>query len=110
MTALTDRPLTECTPCRPGSVDTVADRIARVHAELLFIHPFHEGNGRLARWLADLMSMQARCPAPIYGFTGNGSMTRRVQYLNAVIQGYSRDYAVLSDFFRDAILTALIVE
>jgi cell filamentation protein len=30
--------------------------IARVHAELLFIHPFREGNGRTARLLANLMA------------------------------------------------------
>jgi cell filamentation protein len=29
--------------------------IAKVHAELLFIHPFREGNGRTARVLANLM-------------------------------------------------------
>ncbi len=32
--------------------------IARVHAELLFIHPFREGNGRTARILANLMAAQ----------------------------------------------------
>ena len=30
--------------------------IAKVHAELLFIHPFREGNGRTARVLANLMT------------------------------------------------------
>jgi cell filamentation protein len=30
--------------------------IATVHAELLFIHPFREGNGRTARLLANLMA------------------------------------------------------
>jgi cell filamentation protein len=35
--------------------DLISD-IAKVHAELLFIHPFREGNGRTARILADLMS------------------------------------------------------
>jgi len=30
--------------------------IAKVHGELLFIHPFREGNGRTARILANLMS------------------------------------------------------
>lgn len=29
--------------------------VARVHGELLFIHPFREGNGRTARILANLM-------------------------------------------------------
>lgn len=33
--------------------------IAKVHAELLFIHPFREGNGRTARVLANLMARKA---------------------------------------------------
>ena len=33
--------------------------IAIVHGELLFIHPFREGNGRTARLLANLMSRKA---------------------------------------------------
>ena len=33
--------------------------IAMVHAELLFIHPFREGNGRVARILANMMSYKA---------------------------------------------------
>ena len=48
--------LTRHTPCTPGSTAEVARRIAEVHAELLLVHPFREGNGRLARWLADLMA------------------------------------------------------
>ena len=52
------------TPCRPGPLPEVARRVAEVHAELLLIHPFREGNGRLARWLAELMSLQAGLPAP----------------------------------------------
>ncbi len=38
-----------------GKEELVKD-IAKVHAELLFIHPFREGNGRTARILANLMS------------------------------------------------------
>lgn len=33
--------------------------IGRIHAELLFIHPFREGNGRIARLFADLMAIKA---------------------------------------------------
>ena len=36
------------TPCRPASLDMVARHMAEVHAELLLIHPFRDGNGRLA--------------------------------------------------------------
>ena len=33
--------------------------LAKVHGELLFIHPFREGNGRTARLLANLMAFKA---------------------------------------------------
>ena len=39
----------------PVAASLVRD-VARVHAELLFIHPFREGNGRTARVLANLMA------------------------------------------------------
>ena len=38
------------------SAAALARDVARVHAELLFIHPFREGNGRTARVLANLMA------------------------------------------------------
>lgn len=93
--------LKEFTPCRQGSLESVANRIARIHAELLLIHPFREGNGRVARWLADLMAAQAGFPTPSYGFTGIGSKEQKVRYLNAVMRGYIQDYDALSSFFRD---------
>lgn len=43
-------------PNRYNSKDDLVKDIAKVHAELLFIHPFREGNGRAARVLANLMS------------------------------------------------------
>jgi cell filamentation protein len=95
--------LREHTPCRPAELPEVARRLAEVHAELLFIHPFREGNGRLARWLADLMALQAGYAAPRYGFRGRGSRGDRARYLEAVKQGYVQGYAALSDFFREAV-------
>ncbi len=95
--------LRECTPCRPAAVGIVAERVAKVHAELLLIHPFREGNGRMARWLADLMIQQADLPTPDYGFEGKGSRKRQQSYLNAVIRGYAQDYRPLTEFFIDVI-------
>lgn len=40
---------------RYNSKEELIKDIAKVHAELLFIHPFREGNGRTARILANLM-------------------------------------------------------
>ena len=64
-------------PCPPGPLPEVARRIAEVHAELLLIHPFREGNGRLARWLADLMAIQAGLSPPDYGFEGRGARSQK---------------------------------
>jgi len=49
--------LSRLTPCCATTIESVAMALAEVHAELLLIHPFRDGNGRLARWLADLMSL-----------------------------------------------------
>lgn len=43
-------------PNKYHSKDELIEDIAKVHGELLFIHPFREGNGRTARMLANLMA------------------------------------------------------
>jgi len=91
------------TPCRPGPFERVTLDMAEVHAELLLIHPFREGNGRLARWLAELMALQAGYPLPLYRFTGRGAGTERKRYLDAVKAGYLQNYRPLADFFAEAI-------
>ena len=91
------------TPCRPGTLEAAATRIAEVHAELLLIHPFREGNGRVARWLADLMSLQAGFPVPSYRLSGRDSKTRQERYLNAVKAGYLQNYEPLRSFFVEAL-------
>ena len=42
-------------PNEYNTKDELIKDIAKVHGELLFIHPFREGNGRTARMLANLM-------------------------------------------------------
>jgi cell filamentation protein len=96
--------LNRYTPCKPSSIGKVALAIAIVHAELLLIHPFRDGNGRLARWLADVMAVQAGYPAPSYGFSGRENKRRRTEYLAAVKRGYVQDYAALANYFAESIL------
>jgi cell filamentation protein len=91
------------TPCRPGPLDRVTRDMAEVHAELLLVHPFREGNGRLARWVADIMALQAGCPLPAYHFVGHGANAEKKRYLAAVKRGYLKDYEPLAAFFADAI-------
>ena len=47
------------TSLTPGSRDETVRIIASVHLELLFIHPYRDGNDRTARLIATLMAFQA---------------------------------------------------
>ena len=47
------------TPCGNLGPDELVNAIAVTHVELILIHPFREGNGRLSRLLADVMAVQA---------------------------------------------------
>ena len=72
MSSLERGPLRRYTPCRVRSKEGVIKKaLAEVHAELVLIHPFREGNGRIARALATLMVLQAGLPpldfSPIHG-------------------------------------------
>jgi cell filamentation protein len=99
--------LRPCTPCKPDILAKVALRVATVHAELLLVHPFRDGNGRLARWLADLMFLQAGYPLPDYRFVGVGSRRNRARYLAGVQHGYLQNYRLLADFFADTVARRL---
>lgn len=90
-------------PCKTAPVHEVCETVAKVHAELLLIHPFREGNGRLARWLANIMFVQADMTIPDYGFVGEGSRLSRRSYLEAVIKGYAQNYSDLTLFFERAL-------
>ncbi|MBS2100180.1 Fic/DOC family protein [Carboxylicivirga linearis] len=63
--------------------------IAKVHAELLFIHPFREANGRVARVLANLMAVKQG-----YDFLGFYKITQRQfqQYIFAVQSAAEENY------------------
>ncbi len=99
--------LQECTPCKTADLDTVALQISKVHAEFLFIHPFREGNGRLARWIADIMALQAGFGIPLYPFWGDQTVEARHKYVYAVKRGYVEDFGPLTEFFRTAIALRL---
>lgn len=50
------------TPCAGMPETRLIEAIAVVHVELILIHPFREGNGRLSRMLASVMALQAGWP------------------------------------------------
>lgn len=99
--------LARLTPCRSGPLEVVCLKLAEVHGEFLLIHPFRDGNGRLARWITNLMALQAGLPNPDYGFTGRGAKQRRADYLSGVIQAYAANVQPLADFFVTAFVRTL---
>jgi len=84
------------TPCRAADDAAISLALAEVHAELILIHPFREGNGRLARLLALLMALQAGLPpldfSPLAG-------ARRRAYIAAIHAALGRDYGPLAAAF-----------
>lgn len=96
MSELERHVLARCTPCRFPRRQDIAEAIAEVHVELVLIHPFRDGNGRIARALASLMALQAGLPqldfTPITG-------RRRADYFGAVQAGIDRDYRPMARIF-----------
>lgn len=89
-------PLREYTPCRFTGMSEIARAIAVVHTEFLLIHPFREGNGRVARLLAVLMALQAGLPPLDFG---NIKGRKRQEYFRAVQAGLDRDYKPMEKVF-----------
>lgn len=88
--------LAQYTPCREASTESVAEALAVVHAELILIHPFREGNGRLARLLALLMALQAGLPPLDFSPLAGRGKRRYVAGIHAAL---GRDYRPLIEAF-----------
>lgn len=88
--------LAKLTPCRRAGTEDVAAALAQSHVELVLIHPFREGNGRIARVLATLMALQAHLPPLDFSdITGR----RRTRYFAAVQAGMDRNYRPMQKLF-----------
>ncbi len=74
-------------PDRYTSQQDLIKDIAKVHGELLFIHPFREGNGRTFRILANLMARKQGYPCL------NFKKIDFNEYIIAVQQVAQKDYS-----------------
>lgn len=85
------------TPCAFDDPEKVLEALAITHCELVLIHPFREGNGRVSRLLSTLMALQAGWPMLDFGLLKG---KQRRAYFAAVQAGMSRDYKPMQEIFR----------
>lgn len=90
------------TPCDGMDAAALADAIAKCHVELILIHPFREGNGRLSRLLADVMAVQAgREPLDYSAWDAD-----KPAYFSAIQHGMDRDYTLMQGLVSRALDSA----
>ncbi len=92
--------LQKFTPCNFKTQPELVHALAVVHTELVLIHPFREGNGRVARMLAILMAAQAGLPPLDFGHLKG---LERKAYFQAVQAGMDYNYAPMERIFTGVI-------
>lgn len=91
--------LKKYTPCDGMDAAHLAEAIAVVHVELILIHPFREGNGRLARLLADVMAVQGRRNPLNYGSWEHN----KALYISAIHAGMMMNYSPMTHWVMKAL-------
>ena len=92
--------LRRCTPCNTMTGEEVISALAETHVELMLIHPFREGSGRVGRILATLMALQAGLPLLDFSSIRD---KKKQQYFAAVRAGLDRNYQSMRNMFTEVI-------
>ena len=95
--------LSRYTPCSFDNLENVLEALAITHCELVLIHPFRDGNGRVSRLLSQLMALQAGLPLLNFSVIKG---KQREAYFAAVRSGIERDYAPMIEIFRKVVKTS----
>lgn len=101
MAGLEENVLCRYTPCTFAARHELVEVLALVHCELLLVHPFRDGNGRIARLLAMLMALQAGLPPLDFSEL---AQQKRDAYLAALHCGQELEYGPLEEIFRGVIV------
>lgn len=86
------------TPLSADSPDTFPDALAKLHAELVIIHPFRDGNGRTARNLVDFLLEQAGLMPARWQVLKD----RQSDYHESIRLSVLKDYRLLASLLREA--------
>ncbi len=96
--------LRRCTPCHFQDRADVIRALAETHVELVLIHPFREGNGRVARVLSTLMGLQAGLPLLDFSLI---AVEKKNDYFAAVQAGLEKNYKLMETLFAEIIEQSL---
>jgi len=77
--------------------EQLINHVAPPHAELLFIHPFREGNGRTARLFADLIALKSGFERFNFEMITEKNMP---EYIAAVQAAADKNYEPMTRIFR----------
>jgi cell filamentation protein len=92
--------LSRCTPCKFATQEEIVRALAVAHVELVLIHPFREGNGRVSRVLSTLMALQAGLPLLDFSLIAD---EMKENYFVAVRAGLDRNYRPMERIFAKVI-------
>ena len=92
--------LRRCTPSTFAGRAEVVHALAETHVELVLIHPFRDGNGRLARVLSSLMALQAGLPLLDFSLMAG---TGKTAYIAAIQAGLDKRYVPMESLFGEVI-------
>ena len=81
--------LRRCTPCVFAHHTEVVRALAETHVELVLIHPFRDGNGRVARALSTLMALQAGLPLLDFSLIAGNSKNAYIAAIQAGLDKHS---------------------
>ncbi|MEQ1795337.1 MAG: Fic family protein [Nitrospira sp.] len=88
------------TPCSFAGRGEVVRALAETHVELVLIHPFRDGNGRLARGLSTLMALQAGLPLLNFSLIAGDSKSA---YIAAIQAGLDKRYVPMERLLEEII-------
>lgn len=91
--------LARFTPAHDMNDDELVTALSVTHVELVLIHPFREGNGRIARLVSDVMAVQAGHNILDYSRWDEN----REKYYAAIQDGLAENYEPMEALFKAVI-------
>ena len=92
-----DRNLLSNTPILNDIEEDIILKVAQIIGELLFIHPFREGNGRIAKLVGAILFFQKDYPLIDLSNISDNS------WINASLDAYAKNYDPLASILKKAL-------